>query len=196
MINFIKTTQVCLSISFILFATALVSPQIVRAEGLNEVAMNARQKERIVTYLKDRIARHQKLSLAAIITELDQGARTRIAALKKDGSDTSAIEKFVSDETDKLKSINDKDLILAMERMHLQETMASENILFFATRANYELHIEGDCSSISYFNDNEQHRACHTKPKPIAFFFIAVLSIPLDIALLPLTFLFSAFTGF
>lgn len=160
-------------------------------ESMNQVGLNADQKQRVVGYLQDRIARHSHMTSAQIVADLGKSAARNRALFAKNGGNVTSFDKAVAQSIDLVKSVGDKDLVVAQEKAQLQRLMVSGNFVFFLTRSLWERGYD-----MATGKDDEGNFSGMDDFSPMGCTMISILYIPIDIVLLPFEFIASAVTGF
>jgi hypothetical protein len=150
-------------------------------EGMMRIAQNKQEKQLIINFLRQRLDRHKAMSSAEILADLNSAADHNRRSLQVTHPDQAHnFDMVIAQESDKLKQLGDKDLIILMETARLQEAMSSDN---------YMLYI------MNHGAPQLAWMVCTCGDPTISIVF-AIFLVPFDIVLLPIEFLISAITGF
>jgi hypothetical protein len=171
-----------LVVSVVLIATTLAPISGAWAkEGNMHIAESKAQRQAILNYLRARYVRHQTMTSEGIIADLNAEAARNQALLQSRQPDTAkSFEKLVLQETDHLRALGDRDLILAVELSRMQEAESSDN---------YMLYI------MNHGGPELAYLVCTCGDPTISLIF-AIFLVPFDIVALPIEFFLSAITGF
>jgi hypothetical protein len=181
-------------LSVIAIVLASVSPKAHADESIMQIAQNKQEKQIIINFLRDRYTRHQRMTTEQIIADLNASAERnhKMLVIKQQrdtamgrkaqvpGDTAQSFEKLVMQETDKLRMLGDRDLILAMEAARLQEVMSSDNYMLYI--------MNHGAPQLAYL-------VCTCGDPTISIIF-AIFLVPFDIVALPIEFLLTAITGF
>lgn len=170
-------------IALSLIASVVVPASKARAgESMMQIAQNKQEKQMIISFLQQRLENHKRMTAEQIIADLGASAeRNHTLLLQKQAGDTAqSFEKLIAQETDKLRELGDRDLIIMMETARLQEMMSSDNYMLYI--------MNHGAPQLAYL-------ACSCGNPTISIIF-AIFLVPFDIVALPIEFLLSAITGF
>jgi hypothetical protein len=176
-------------------ASAHASPS---GETLRQVAADAQQKQALIRSLKARIARHAQMRGAnEIVADIARSAHANRDRYYANGArDLTSLDKTIALGLDHLKGMS-QDEIIALETAQLQSVMTSDNILFGVTRWAYSedgLDFAAPCTDRFTGTGKTDAAWCAATLPLIAVG--TVLTLAIDVVLLPLEFLGSALTGF
>jgi len=188
--NLMKYTRVAL-MSIVFMTAGLMASSGFSEESINDIATNVKIKKAAIKGMKKMIASHKKMSFEEIISDLrlrhrksqkelfkialsDNPAEAEVANALTSAAARKTFDKQIAE----YEKINDKETILLIENAHLQEMQSAGFYLFTLTRLNAA----------------EMGSSMSAHEVPLLFLFI--LTVPVDIVLLPITFIVSAVTGF
>lgn len=164
---------------------AMVAAPIAQAAGgetIPQIGRSLQEKQKVVSYLQGRIAKHQKMTTAEIIADLTSTAehnRQLIAA--KNPEIAASAEKEIILTTDQLKALGDKNVIIAMETAQLQKVMSSDNYMLYM---------------MNHVAPQMAYLACKCSDPIISGILGALFMLPIDIIIIPIEFILTAATGF
>ena len=144
------------------------------------------KKEQQVTFLKNQINKHEKMNFDEILNDIKASAHKNRKLVKAD--DLQKFDLVVEQSLQDLENLSDKDLVLAFEKVELQNYMSSINYVFW-----YSRYTVTRCTQLS-----KNHTSCEARSSYEDQFIPLwlMLTIPLDTVTLPITLFLSLMTGF
>lgn len=160
----------CLSVAMVSQAGA--------SESVIEIAKQSQNKEMMIRVMQERMIRHQKMPLEEIREELRTALEKNQAEYARMGKSSSETNYVFQRALVEVNRIDDKDLLIAQESAELQNLVSAKNILFILTRDLVRCMLKGDTADVFFGT------------------FFLFITVPIDLATLPITLLGSLVTGF
>jgi hypothetical protein len=178
--SFVRTVIRVLGLLSVFLALTAPLASTQAGESITQIGSSLQQKQAIIGQLKHRLARHKLMTADQIISDLDISSDHNRKLMAATHPQSNAFDKEIVAELDLLKTIRDRDVILAMETARIQEVMSSDNYLFY-------LAVVGG-PALSWYTCS-----CGDPTTSLIF---AIFLLPFDIVGLPVELIVSALTGF
>lgn len=165
-----------------LLAVAAVSTQAFAGESVQDVGFQASVKAKVVRFFQQRIAKHEEMSLEEIRHDLRTSLENNQNQITQAGKNTAEMDLMFQRAARELNQFDDKDFLIAAEKIELQNLMSSRNFMFFTSR-----ELSGQLSRAYDRGDGGE-----------VFFgsFGYIFTFAVDLITLPMTFIVSCFSGF
>lgn len=172
-------TSLIRGISLVFLSVAILGSSYSFAGGLNplnsqekwgEIAQSKQVKLKTVNWMKKQIEQHEKMSVEQIRHQLTQLVLAKREQAQAQGDLTTPLIQAFDSTIRSIEQIQDRDSFILEEKMQLQNLVESENLCFGLTRATVGL----DMGLVA----------------------LIIFTVPIDIVILPITFIASLVTGF
>jgi hypothetical protein len=164
----------------VLIISFLGSKTPARAESFTAIAISKAQLKAVNKALNAKLDAHSKMSAEAILASLEKTLRANGDRLEKANPrfDRSSYDKFSEDYLTQMRSLGDAQSMLAYEKAQAQELAAA---------ASYNFALTKWVRAENSFDDAEDNLIC---------VLAGIVTVPLDLAMLPITIPMSIFSSF